>query len=182
MELKLQTFQCGQQQTLFQGIANELNYQLIGEIINLLEKDKLILQQRQEHREKQISDKLETHTQPMRSVFDTWFIENVKRVRAGHMLGPLTSYDISNICPPKDAFHPGKGKGKKSKREKMREKKSKQKTDKQTVISVTSADKPASVNSEKNGIETTTSESKDQIPKGKRSFEETTTVKFSGKP
>ena len=29
----------------------------------------------------------------MRSVFDTWFIDNVKSFRSGHIIGPLTDYD-----------------------------------------------------------------------------------------
>ena len=103
--------------TLVRGIASEINYQLILAVLKTLEAGRKKAQALLEKKEKATEAKISTHTQPMRSVFNTWFEDNFKRVLAGKYQGPLTTYDVANMAPQEGkaqpaSFHPGKAEAK----------------------------------------------------------------------
>jgi hypothetical protein len=86
-------------------------------------------------KEKELQDKIKTHTTPVRDLVNDWTINAVKRFLANEMPNALTEYDRTNKVPkikphkenemPSGPFHPGKEQVSKTQLKKLRKNRAK---------------------------------------------------------
>lgn len=99
------------------GVANELNFQIISSFLSYRDGMRRKEQDALLAKEKELQDKIKTHTTPVRDLVNDWTVNAVKRYLANEMPMALTEYDRANKIPknkphqkenlPSGPFHPG---------------------------------------------------------------------------